>query len=104
MIKEAMEYFSIINKEYVIHIVIERIELEQLKEELSDEDLVYIKKEKIKKEKIKKEGDTMLIPRTESTSWRILKFKRAPTAEPAPSITESQTSPFEYRRLLRSIS
>ncbi|ERF76177.1 hypothetical protein EPUS_07377 [Endocarpon pusillum Z07020] len=84
-----MEFFSIINKEYIIHIVIERVELdplEQLKEELSDEDSINIKKEKIKN--IKKEKNTELVPRTESTAWRILKFK-VPSAEPESSTTES---------------
>jgi len=83
-IKEVMEYFGIINKEYIIHIVIERIELKELKEELSDEDPVDVKKEKIKKE-----ADTKLIPRTESSSWRILKFKRPPTTESEPHTAES---------------
>jgi hypothetical protein len=101
-IKEAVEYFAIVNKEYTIHIVIEQTELKQLKEELkkelkkelkeelSDEspcrphkreDTVDIKEEYIKKEK----PESKLIPRTESTLWRILKFKTGP----APSRAES---------------
>ncbi|ERF68341.1 hypothetical protein EPUS_02797 [Endocarpon pusillum Z07020] len=34
---------------------------------------------------IKKEKNTKLVPITESTSWRILKFKRPPTVEPESS-------------------
>ncbi|KAF7509288.1 hypothetical protein GJ744_008182 [Endocarpon pusillum] len=91
-VKEAMEFFSIINKEYIIHIVIERIELdplEQLKQEVFDIDSINIKKEKIKKEKIKKEKDTELVPHTESTLWSIIKFKNLPSVEPESSIAES---------------
>ncbi|KAF7502209.1 hypothetical protein GJ744_006446 [Endocarpon pusillum] len=91
-VKEAMEFFSIINKKYIIHIIIERIELdplEQLKQELSDIDSINIKKEKIKKEKIKKEKNTELIPRTESESWRIIKFKNIPPPVEPESSAES---------------
>jgi hypothetical protein len=72
-IKEAVEYFEIINKEYIIHIIIEQTELKQLKKEFSDkspskhlkrEDAVNIKKEHIKKEK---DTEIKLVPRTEST-------------------------------------
>jgi hypothetical protein len=90
-IREVVEYCEIINKEYMIHITIEQTELEQLKDEFSDEshskhskreDTVNIKKERIKKEK---EVETKLVPHTESTSWRILKFKTVPAPRKAES-------------------
>ena len=51
-IKETMKYFNIINKEYLIHIVIERIKLEQLKEKLFDEDPINIKKKRSRRRRI----------------------------------------------------